>query len=180
MSGSEIAWVYNGLHDAEKAELTRTATSMQAGMDALLPLVMNRWGHYYLGFKDFAECFDEVGKQVSLMCAAVRDAHRYYYAEKTLAWCLEKLKTGLLRLEEVEHSFTQAGKTKVFEQIKAQANVWRQAIEAYADAWSAIKAFDERHTLAWLQRRRGHHAFEPAPKADMAEMLETLRVAGAR
>jgi hypothetical protein len=168
MSGSEIAWVYNGLHDAEKAELSRVATSMQAGMDALLPLVMNRWGHYYLGFKDFAECFDEVGKKVSRMCAAIRDENRYFYAPETLAWCLAELKRGLVRLEAVEHSFREAGKTEVFEQIKAQADVWRQAIEAYADAWRAIKAFDKTNTLAWVQRQRGHHAFEPAPKADMA------------
>ncbi len=117
---------------------------------------------------------------MSRICAAIRDEQRYYYAPKTLAWCLGELNTGLQRLEAAEHSFREAGKTGPFEQIKAQAHVWRQAIEAYANAWRAIKAFDNSNTFAWYQRQRGHHAFESAPKADMAEMLEMLRVLGAR
>ena len=45
----ETAYAYHGLHPAEKEKLLSTATSMKAGMDALMLLVLDRWGYHKPG-----------------------------------------------------------------------------------------------------------------------------------
>jgi len=175
MSSTEIAFAYHGLHAKEKEKLLETATRMKEGLDALMPLVMDRFGNSYLGFGDFAERFEEVAEKVAHTFAEIEVKHMYYYAPKTYAWCRETLDEGLRRLEQGKAGFESADTVEYFDSIKAQGEVCKQCVDAYVSAWSAIKAFDKKHTFAWYQRKQDHHAFESGAKADMAEMLEMLR-----
>ena len=172
----ETAYAYHGLHATEKDKLLSTATSMTAGTDALMLLVLTRWGYSKPGYEDFAAFFKSAADQVKSRCAEIRDEHMYWYAPLTHEWCRDKLDEGLRVLTAAKARFEQAGRAAEFAQIKAAAEHCQQCFDAFASAWSAIRAFDDKNTFAFMQRRRGHHAFEPAPKAPQADMAEMLRL----
>jgi hypothetical protein len=169
----ETAYAYHGLHDAEKDQLLSTATSMKAAVDALMLLVMGLWGYSKPGFQDFAACFESAAQKVQERCAEIRDAHMYWYAPKTHVWCRDKLDEGMRLLQASQAKLVKAGRADEFAQIKKEGEHCQQCFDAYANAWSDIRAFDHNNTLAWLQRRRGHHAFEQ--QASMADMLLLLQ-----
>ena len=177
MSGTsyrETAYAYHGLHAAEKDKLLSTATSMKAGTDALMLLVLSRWGYSKPGFEDFAAFFKSAADKVKSRCAEIRDEHMYWYAPLTHEWCRDKLDEGLRGLEAAKARLEQAGRAAEFAQIKAAAEHCQQCFAAFASAWSAIRAFDAKNTFAWYQRQRGHHAFEPAPQAPQPATAEML------
>ena len=171
----EYKWPYNGLHDAEKKQLLDTATSMKQAVDALMLLVMGQWGHYKPGFEAFAGCFDSAATKVRDTYAEIHDAHMYYYGPLTHAWCRSKLDEGMWYLEAAKAKMEKADRADQFAEIKTQGELCQRCFDAYASAWSAIRAFDANNRFAWVQRRRGHHAFEPAPQADMADMRLLLQ-----
>jgi hypothetical protein len=173
---SETAYAYHGLHDAEKKQLLSTATSMKASVDALMLLVMGLWGYYKPGFDDFAACFDSAATKVKATYAEIHDDHMYYYDPLTHAWCRDKLDEGMGLLEAAKAKFEKGGRADEFAQIKTAAELCKQCIDAYASAWSAIRTFDANNTFAFVQHRRGHHAFEkPASMADMRLLLQQMQ-----
>ena len=169
----ETAYAYHGLHAAEKDKLLSTATSMKAGMDALMLLVLDRWGYHKPGFADFAAFFKSAAAMVKERHAQI-DEHKYWYAPKTHELCRDKLDEGLRVLTAAKARLEQAGRAAEFAQIKAAAEHCQHCFAAFASAWSAIRAFDAKNTFAWYQRQRGHHTFEPAPQAPQPATAEML------
>jgi hypothetical protein len=166
---------YNSLHNAEKKQLLDTATSMKQAVDALMLLVMGQWGYYKRGFEAFAAHFDDATTHMRDIYAEIHDAHMYYYGPKTQAWCRSKLDEGMWHLEAAKAKMEKAGRADQVAQIMAAAVLCKQCLDAYASAWSAILLFDQNNTFAFIQRRRGHHAFEPAPHPDVADMRLLLQ-----
>jgi hypothetical protein len=174
-SSSEYKWAYHSLHDAEKKRLLDTATSMKDAVYALLPLVMGLWGYAKPGFEDFAACFEAAAPKMKAPYAEIHDAHMYYYGPKTQAWCRDRLNEGIGLLQAKKARMEKANRAGEFAKIMDAAVLCQQCLDAYASAWSAIKVFDKNNRFAWYQRRKGHHAFEPAPQADMAAMRMMLQ-----
>jgi hypothetical protein len=85
------------------------------------------------------------------------------------------LNEGIGLLQAKKAKMEKAGRADQFAKIMAAAVFCKQCLDAYASAWSAIKTFDHNNTFAWYQRRKGHHAFEPAPPADVADMRLLLQ-----
>jgi hypothetical protein len=171
-SYEETPWAYHTLHAKEKEQVRNTASSMKAGMDALMKLVLDRWGYYKPGFADFASFFESATRRVNLRCAKIFDEHMYWYAPLYHERCRDELDEGLRRLQAAKARLEKAGQADEFDKIKAQGEKCQQCLDAYADAWSAIRAFDAKHRYAWYQRRRGHHAFEAAPQQTATRTAE--------
>ncbi len=160
---------YRGLHRAEEAKLLSTATSMTLAMQQLTLCVRV----YRLTNADFAGFFAEAEDGADAIHLEML-RQEYWYAPKRYADCREKLDEGMRRLEAGNEKTKEAGGVRNFEELKAKGEHCQACFDAYANAWSAIRKFDEDNSNAWWQRwHHGRHAFEQ--KASTGEMLLFLQ-----
>jgi hypothetical protein len=92
---------------------------------------------------------------------------RYVYAPGRYAAARKKVDDGLTLL----------AKLPGLEEMKACGKECQGKMDAYAEVWRKIRAFDASHTNAYTQRTFYRiHAFSEDKKASMEEMLRELHV----
>jgi hypothetical protein len=160
------------LHRAEEAKLLGSAKRMTSALEQLM-LVVRRYGHAKAGF---ARCFAEAEDGAEDICAEIRGGV-YKYAPGTYARCREKLDEGMRLLCAAGENLKEAGLVGRFTEMKEKGEYCQACFDAYANAWSVIRKFDEDNSNAWwLRWCHGRHAFEQnAGTGEMLLLLQQMR-----
>ncbi len=162
-AGDMIA--YKHLAREEEARVQMSACAMSVRLDELVQHVWAKWGEeteYGKGFTEACATAREIQDEVT----ADRKS-RYVYAPERYATARKKVDDGMALL----------AKLPGLEEMKACGKECQEKMDAYAEVWRKIRAFDASHTNAYTQRRvRGIHAFSDERKASMEEMLRELHV----
>jgi hypothetical protein len=160
---AEEMTAYKHLAREEEIRVQTSACAMCLGVGGLVGWVSTN-GQQETGYgKGFAEAYKtacEIRDEVT-----ADQKSRYVYAPGRYAAARKKVDDGLALLALLPG----------LEEMKACGKECQEKMDAYAEVWRRIRAFDANHWNAYTQRRvRGIHAFSDEKKASMQEMLREL------
>jgi hypothetical protein len=162
-AGEMIA--YKHLAREEEIRVQTSACAMWQRLDGLVGHVWATGGEeteYGKGFTEARDAAREIRDEVTASWKS-----RYVYAPGRYATVRQKVDDGMTLL----------AKLPGLEAMKACGKECQALMDAYAEVWRKIRAFDASHTNAYVQRRvRSIHAFSDEKKASMEEMLGELHV----
>ncbi len=164
-AAAEGMTAYKHLAREEEARVQMSACAMSLGLGGLVGWVRTdgqQETEYGKGFTEAYKTACEIREEVT-----ADQKSRYVYAPGRYAAARKKVDDGL----------TQLALLPGLEEMKACGKECQEKMDAYAEVWRRIRAFDSTHTNAYAQRTFYRiHAFSEDKKASMEEMLRELHV----